>query len=411
MKICMISKYPPIEGGVSSRAYWTAKALGELGHEVHVVTNALEVEEEYREEFDLSDPNYQPKNVYVHSTDPSPTIKANPSHIPFSKMYCEKLASLAIKVIEEYNIDLIDSRYLVPYGVAGYIAKTMTGIPQIISHAGSDLQRLYPSHYLNTLLEKMLKKADKIVTTPETTAFLTNLGIPATKISTLSQVYVDTNAFNPQVKSCDLKPHITNQKYFPGIPTIAYIGKITHHFETKGLPELIKACSKINEDCFLLFVANGNKLEEFKALIETEGLTEKTLFMPFVPPWQMPSILKSCTCVVALENSNSPVLSRHVPVLPAEAIATGKCVLMSKELHKKEPYSNLENYKDALEVDAQDICAIQESLEQIIRDPDAANVIGANACNSFIKNERNNRYVERTIQIYKSNILNGLGDN
>ena len=88
MKICFISKYPPIEGGISSSTYWLARGLGERGHEVHIVTNALEVEDEYRETLDINDPNYSPKNVYIHSTDPSPTIEANPSNIPFSKMYC-----------------------------------------------------------------------------------------------------------------------------------------------------------------------------------------------------------------------------------------------------------------------------------------------------------------------------------
>ena len=398
----MISKYQPIEGGVSSRAYWTAKALGELGHEVHIVTNALEVEEEYREEFDLSDPNYQPKNVYVHSTDSSPTIEANPSHIPFSRMYCEKLASLAIKVIEDYKIDLIDSRYLVPYGVAGFIAKTMTGIPQIISHAGSDLQRLYPSPYLNTLLEKTLKKADRIITNPESTAFFNNLGIPDTKISVMPHVYVDTNAFNPQVKPYDLKQHITNQKYFPGIPIIAYIGKITHHFETKGLAELLNACSKINEEFLLLFVANGKKLEGFKALIEKEELVQKTLFMPFLPPWQIPSVLKSCTCIVALENSKSPVLSYHVPAVPAEAIATGQCTLLSKEVHEKKPYANLENGKEVLAVDSKDSREIKESVEGIIRNPAVAKDIGANACLAFVKKQQEQRYIDDTVQVYRS---------
>ena len=87
MKICMLSKYPPIEGGVSSKVYWLAKALGESGHKVHIVSNALEVENEYREVLDTNNPPYySPKNVSVHNTDPAPTIKANPSHIPFSKM-------------------------------------------------------------------------------------------------------------------------------------------------------------------------------------------------------------------------------------------------------------------------------------------------------------------------------------
>jgi len=402
MKICMISKYPPIEGGVSSRTYWTAKALGEQGHEVHVVTNALEVEEEYREEYDLSDPNYQPKNVYVHSTDPSPTIEANPSHIPFSKMYCEKLASLAIEVIEEYNINVIDSRYLVPYSVAGYIAKTMTDVPQIISHAGSDLKRLYPSPYLNTLLEQVLKKADKIITNPESTTFFNKLGIPAAKISVLPQVYVDTNAFNPQVKPYDLTPHITTQKYYSGMPIIAYLGKITHHYETKGLPELLKACSKINEDFLLLFVANGNKIDEIKALIAEEGLTKKTLFLPFLPPWQIPPVLKSCTFLVGLENHSSPVLAYHVPATPAEAIATGRCTLLSTEIHRKEPYADLQEGKEALAVDGKDPCAIKKSVEAIIRNPVTAENIGANAYFAFAKKQQEERYIDNTIHVYRS---------
>jgi glycosyltransferase involved in cell wall biosynthesis len=398
----MISKYPPIEGGVSSKTYWTAKALGERGHEVHIVTNALEVEEEYREEFDLSDPNYQPKNVFVHSTDPAPTFEANPSHIPFSKMYCEKLASLAIKVIEDYNIELIDSRYLVPYCVAGYIAKTMTGIPQIVSHAGSDLQRLYPSPYLKTLLEKTLKQADRIITNPEATKFFNTLGIPATKISELSQVYVDTIAFNPQVEPYDLKQHITNQKYPPEIPVMTYVGKITHHFETKGLPELLKACSKINKEFLLLFVANGNKLKEFKALIKKKRLTEKTLFLPFLPPWKMPSILKACTCLVALENSSSPVLNYHVSTVPAEAIAVGKSILISKEIQEKEPFRELGN-SSVFVVDSRSVYKIKETLEKLMVNNTTTAIRRANADNALFR-ERFEHSIKETIRIYESTL-------
>jgi len=40
MKICLFGKYPPIQGGVSMRTYWTAHELAKRGHTVHVVTNA-----------------------------------------------------------------------------------------------------------------------------------------------------------------------------------------------------------------------------------------------------------------------------------------------------------------------------------------------------------------------------------
>jgi glycosyltransferase involved in cell wall biosynthesis len=383
MKICMITKYPPIEGGVSSKAYWTAKALGELGHEVHVVTNALEVEDEYREVFDLSDPNYQSKNVYVHSTDPAPTIEANPCHIPFSKMYCEKLASLAIKVIEENDIDVIDSRFLVPYSVAGFIAKAVTGVPQVISHAGSDLQRLFPSPYLNTLLKKTLKNADLVISNSEKIAFLHELGVPSSKISVLPQIYVDTKAFNPQVQPFDLKPFLTNQKYTTGMPVIAFIGKVTYHFETKGLPKLIEACSKINKDFLLLFVANGTKIQELKNLIQKAQLSEKTLFMPFMPPWKMPSILKACSCVVTVEPYNSPVLSYHTSQIPAETMSTGCAAIISNDVYAKEPYTNFKNGKDLIAINAEDSAILKNSLEKLIGS--GSEIIGKNAHLAFSK--------------------------
>ena len=48
MRICAIVKYPPIQGGVSAQSYWLCRGLAEAGHDVHVVTNADEVEGDYR---------------------------------------------------------------------------------------------------------------------------------------------------------------------------------------------------------------------------------------------------------------------------------------------------------------------------------------------------------------------------
>jgi hypothetical protein len=48
MRLCVIGKYPPIEGGVSAHTYWLAHGLASLGHEVHVITNGNEVEQRFR---------------------------------------------------------------------------------------------------------------------------------------------------------------------------------------------------------------------------------------------------------------------------------------------------------------------------------------------------------------------------
>lgn len=55
MRICIVGKYPPIEGGVSAQTYWAARGLAERGHEVFVVTNAAEVEPAFRIQLEPGD--------------------------------------------------------------------------------------------------------------------------------------------------------------------------------------------------------------------------------------------------------------------------------------------------------------------------------------------------------------------
>ena len=202
----------------------------------------------------------------------------------------------------------------------------------------------------------------------------------------------------------NLSSYITYQKYVPGIPIISYIGKITHHFETKGLYELLEVCSKINKDFLLLFVANGKKLDEFKKLVKNNNLAEKLIFLNFVPPWQIPSILQASTCVLALEKTTSPVLQYHTPALPAEALATGKCVLMSKTLYKKDPYNKLKAKKEILTVDPNNTREIREIVEGLIEKPETGNTIGTEGCRAISKLNQFNEYLDKTIGLYKSTL-------
>ena len=71
MRICVIGKFPPIQGGVSMRTYWTAHALAMRGHEVHVVTNAKEVRPPFRmhmraEDWTRCEARYDAGSVTVH---------------------------------------------------------------------------------------------------------------------------------------------------------------------------------------------------------------------------------------------------------------------------------------------------------------------------------------------------------
>lgn len=394
MKICILSKYPPIEGGVSARVYWQAKALRERGNEVHIVTNALEVEEEYRESVKTNDLQYGPKNVYVHNTN----ADTNPWHIPFSKAYAERIANLAIEVIEEHNIQLIDSYYMLPYGIAAYIARNITGKPQILRHAGSDIGKLYASPAYKTIFEEVFKRVDKIITIPPMKDMFLSLGIPESRVAFDEKVSVDTNAFHPGVLPFSLAEY-TNRE-IPVCPIITFIGKIDYYWQTKGLGELVEAVEGIRDEYLLLFVANGNGLQEFQGLIKEKGLEERSIFIGFVLPWKIPSIIKLSTCVVVAER-DFPI-KYHAPIIPREVMAVGKCLVLSEELAGKGCYGNLVNGENVLLVDPKNIKQFKAIIEDIVRHPDKAERIGMSAYEHSQKIEHFEEYIDHNIALYAS---------
>ncbi len=394
MKICIITKYPPIEGGVSKRVYWLAKALGQHGHEVHIVTNALEVEEEYKEQINDDGEEYELQNIYMHST----AADTNPWHIPFSKAYAERIASLAIEVIEKHNIQLIDSNYVLPYGIAAHIAKNITGTPQILRHAGSDIGKLYASPAYKTLFEEVFRRVDKIVTIPPLKDMFLSLGIPESRIAFDENVSVDTRAFHPGVSPFPLAEY-TNRE-IPECPIITFIGKINYYWQTKGLGELVEAVEGINDEYLLLFVANGNGLQEFQGLIKEKGLEERSIFIGFVPPWKIPSIIKLSTCVVVAEREFP--IKYHAPIIPREVMAVGKCLVLSEELGNKGCYGKLVDGENVLLVDPKNIKQFKTIIEDVVRHPDKAERIGQSAYEHSQKIENFEEYIDYNIALYKS---------
>ena len=394
MKLCFLTKYPPIQGGVSSRAYWQAKALGERGHEVHIVTNSLEVEDNYKEVFDLVDPAFLPKNVFIHSTDP----ETNPWHIPYSPAYSERISNLAIEVIRDHNIQIIDSNFILPYGIAGNITKNITGVPQILRNAGSDIGKLFKSTSYCTLFNSIFQRVDKILTYPQLKDMFTSMGIPESRISIDDRVIVDSRAFNPQVDPFPISEY--TGKKFAGCPIITYIGKINYYWQSKGLLELVEAVKEIPEDFLLLFVANGIGLKEFKTILESKGLMEKSLFLNFLPPWEIPSVIKLSSCVV-LPEREFPI-EYHVPILPKEVMAVGKCLVLGREIAYKQYYGDLVDRENVLLVNPKNISAFRNVLEFVIQNTEAVDEIGRKSFETFKMNDNFNEFIDFTLGQYTS---------
>jgi len=383
MKICFITKYPPIEGGEASKSYWLARGLGKNGVKVFVITNAWEVETEFREKMEVEDLDfYQPKNVKVFNTDPF----INPPFIPYTKCYTEKIASLALDAITSYNLEVIDSSYILPYGIAGYLVKSITKLPQILKHAGSDITRLFESPYLNTLFLKIFHFVDKIITTTYSKDLFIRLGIPESKLI-LNKISIDLDAFNP---------HVEPLNNIPDGPVITFIGK---HEETKGIYELLQALHTIKNEFTLLIVTGGKNINKLIETIKKLRLAPKSVIMPFVPPWKVPSILKTSTCVVIPER-NFPV-TFHTPILPRECWAVGTCTLLSKELYEKRSFEEIKENIHTLVVDPMDINEFRKKLEYVIKYPDIATQIGKEANKISKKREKFKDYIKSRKKLYK----------
>ncbi len=395
MKVLFLTKYPPIEGGVSAQNYWLARALGEKDVQISVVTNALLVEDAYRENINWLDgevsSKFQPKNVFLYSLK-----NQTPTHIPYSPAYLSRLVNLGLKAIAERGADAVYAHYLEPYASAGFILKKITGLPLVIKHAGSDIWRLLRSEDFKYFLGWVIKSADALLTSESLSPMFKELGVPQKKIKYIRR------AVNPaQFASKGARFDFSKAGFAipPNVPLLTYIGKANLN---KGLFELIEALSGMSSDFRFLFVSNGPKFEELKARINSHSnIKDKFVYLGFVPPWEIPNILRATDFLFQLEN-DFPV-PIHGPVQPSEAIACGTPVILSEEIFSKlRPHFPSTSGKFIVVKDPRDPQALREVLKKSLNAIEAAKSDAGEIREEFLSRNHWDQYVSDYIELFDS---------
>jgi hypothetical protein len=273
------------------------------GHEIAVVTNAADVEPEYRIagcEEHLAWLQYERGLLLRNAAGPVPW------HIPDGPAYLERLVNELLSVLRVGGWDVIESDYLVPYGVAGHMASALTGIPHVVRHGGSDLGKFLDHPGFTVLLRDVLAGAREVITDPQHEARLRALGAR----NTLAPIYEpDRGVFTTDGR--------TNR----GGPSVyAFIGKVNHHWRRKGLDLIARwYASQPSGSVRLRLIGQGRGLEDFRAWARGE-LGLELSFEPFVPPWEMPRVLREIDYLFAL-SVDDPIPSWSM--IAAEAIASG----------------------------------------------------------------------------------------
>lgn len=255
MNVLYIGKYPPLEGGASSAAFWRITALKEAGISFRVVS--------------------------IHSGDgeyltavPRDGGAKTPWHIPYSQLYAEQLVSKALDYLSCEHFDAVEGAYLFPFGFAAYTVSLLSGKPLLLRHAGSDIYRLAATDGLRTLTRSMALYATKIVTHQDYVPFWNGMDIPPDKLCLSARYVPNPSFFCPQ-----------GQKKSVAV----FLGKLTEKWDGGQLPFFSR---ELRKHCFngtIHIYSSSRRREEMRLFFGKEGYGVEV--HPFVHPSDVPKIL------------------------------------------------------------------------------------------------------------------------
>ena len=304
-RIALLSKYPPLEGGIAAKTYWLARGLAKRGHAIHVVTHGVLAGQEYQIQGAESPPDTMP-NLSVHRAPDK-----IPWHIPEDEESALTLLDTTLSVIRKHRIQIVDTGYLVPYGVTGYLAKLITGVHHVIRHGGSDLEKFLKKSILGTLLDEAIANADSVIT--ERGGEKT-LGAIASNLAYQPAYVPDESVFTR---------YVTQRPCW----RLATVGKINHHWEHKALNSIVDIMSQLLPQFECLIVGQGKGLVDFQQSLSPR-ISASLKWASFVPPWQMPDLLNQLDAIFVFESKlPHPVMSNLV----LEAIWSGVGIITDRQ--------------------------------------------------------------------------------
>ena len=393
MRICIIGKFPPIQGGVSMRTYWSAHGLAALGHKVHVVTNAKEAVAPFRmlmraEDWERCAAAHDTGSVTVHWTDP---VDRSQSYIPMASPFVSKLAGTAAQAHSDQPFDIIYSHYLEPYGVAGFLAAQMTGVPHVARMAGSDAGRLWRHPQLAPLYDHVLRSAEAVVAVGAVAERAIERGVSPERVVPGGGFVVPEDLFTPDGPELDIAALRAGARADPGFSDLVwgnfaadlpYFGVYGKLGERKGTFAVLAAMHRLmlaGSDVGLIALAHGGTAvqRDFRARVDELGLADRVLQIPFLPHWRVPEFLRGCLAVCCLEQ-DFPI-DFHRPITPLEVLLCGACLVGSTEVIRKlpNPEQLAHGYNCVAIDDVNDIAKLTQSLGAIVADPGPIALVGA----------------------------------
>lgn len=287
MKICLMSKmFPPGVGGSEMYAYELANALGELGHDVDIYTQAVSNDDQ---SVSLDD------NVTVETV-----CNARNYLVTFETLY------YSLKTRHSTDFDQYDVIHgtLMPastialaprLGIDTPIVVTShgTSIGETLSHTPkipSDYLLRYFFHPMNVVMDSVAgRAADHVIAISSNTReqLANTYRFDAERLSLIPHG-VDTGRFYPRD---DVHPAVSPEK-----TSLLFVGRLASR---KGVSRAIEAVASLrDEDVELLVAGTGRHEERLQRLAEEQGVAGKVQFLGFVPDDELPVLYSAADVFV-----------------------------------------------------------------------------------------------------------------
>lgn len=390
MKVLIVGKRPPLQGGTALDTWKFARDMVSRGHEVVFLSNVHDAANNYRMWFDEEDlSEFARLSSGIKYIDPS--ILNRGSFIPFTAASETLMFGAGLKDAEE--ADVIVGWYMQPFGfVASLLSKTFNK-PLYLVHAGSDLGRLSKHEDLNNAYKWAISNG--VLITPnnniQNIIFDTFENLSPRNVKVVSrgrkleswhnrkgsffdfeknseQLNVWYEEF-PKVRKLLSTLGRSKPKIAPSTTVISIYGKVG---DSKGTYSLLNAFGQLINDgldsvlCLTLAGHMGQVIKVLEYLSANPLIAERVILIPFVAPWKISSLIRSSNIICFLEHDFE--VKFHSPSIPKEVLNIGTCLLCSEEVWKK--YSKFMCLKDHVHMhvikNPLDSTSLYERLRNII---------------------------------------------
>lgn len=400
MKVLVIGKAPPLQGGVAVRTFSFVRRLAELGHTVTYVTNSEVASSNYLVAFDASDDNYR-KAALAGVKFLSLSKAEGASHIPLSTDFETRLMGLAAS--DARDADLIVGWYFQPYGVVAAVLAAIHKKPCAVVHAGSDLGRLSLIPEFQSAYQAVFQNCTFVAIRRRNVALIAErLAVPREQIITSRGGRMLPSYFHEHIRKMtlaqlktltrerfentqidpDLSRWATGLNQKPLNADISVLGVYGKAGEQKGHHELIAALTRLAEagQQFHLLICTGGHRRNIERLMllvrQSEALSSRTFWFPFIAPWRIPGFIKLCDAVAFLERGFE--IDFHGPQVPKEVLWCGRALVCSREITDKQSFKDslidMHNFIDA--GDPRDVDQLTRVLQGVLSDKEKLRAIG-----------------------------------